>query len=98
MSEQTQLPGQVVIVCVMQESDSFMGQKFDGYVYLLNPEHKEMFERHLQAHKSRENYSRIISHANHYITSTGFDALHAAIRKDANRPWLWSDTDYTITA
>lgn len=98
MSEQTQLPGQVVIVCVMQESDSFMGQKFDGFVYLLNQEAKTLFEKHIQQHRSRENYSTIIGCAMHHVSDRGFKAITAAVHKDPDRPWLWTDTNHTIQA
>ena len=83
----------VVIIATVYESSSWGGQKFDGYVYLPNEQALQRFKDHVQKTKSPEEYNFITDVQLRSITDEGLTAMIDSIKEDAERPWLWSDTD-----
>ncbi|AQT28776.1 hypothetical protein YOLOSWAG_306 [Erwinia phage vB_EamM_Yoloswag] len=88
----------VVIVAVVYESDSFSGQRHDGFCYMPNNESYQAFKAHLQKHKSRESYCFMTDVNLLSIEDAGLEAMIAAVAERPDRPWLWVDTDYAVCA
>lgn len=85
----------VVIVCTVGESCSW-GRKHDGYVYLPNAAALEKFRAYIQARKTRESYTFIETTLLLPISEQGLAELVDSIKKNSERPWNWSDTDYAV--
>lgn len=96
MSRKQVLMNDVAIVLTMSERRAFLGPKEDGYVYLPSVEALRKFEAHIDFYKSREEYSCIEHRELHSLNSEGVVALADAVDADADRPWLWSKTDFTV--
>ncbi len=90
------LMNNVCIVCTMEESDRFMGQKADGFVYLPSVEALHAFEKHIAFHRSLESYSTILDRKLVALNSAGIAALAEAVEDDQKRQWLWTHVDYSI--
>ena len=86
----------VVLVAVVYESSSFGGQKFDGYAYLPSPHALNLFKRHLEQHKSREEYNFITDVRLSHVAPECVQAMADKINDKPEKPWLWISTDYAV--
>lgn len=96
MTTKTMTVPNAVIVCAMRESSSFMGQKADGWVYLPSKEALEQFKKHIEQHKRVEEYSYIVSIDLKVINEAGMLQLADCINDEDDRPWLWSNDDFSV--
>lgn len=86
----------VVIVAAVGESSSWGGQKFDGYAYLPNDAALIAFRKQLEKSKTHEEYNFIVDVSLKALSQEGVEAVLAKIKENPQRPWLWTNTDYSI--
>lgn len=86
----------VVLVAVVYESSSWGGQKFDTYAYLPSPHALDMFKRHLEKFKTREEYNFITDVRLCQVAPECVQAMADKTNDKPDQPWLRTNTDYAV--